>query len=314
MKLFIKNFLLFLLSIIALSYPLDKWISSTYKSRNTDELSVWNDIYEGNIDDQMIINGSSSAWVHIDPMMIEEQTNVSCYNLGLNGHNFPLQYFRYLEFRKYNPKPKIIIQEIEGGSFSIDTLGTFLEQLMPYMLYDEDIRKHTKISKRFNLLDFYLPCFRYYGEIEKIYAPIDTAAIRVKGYKGQNIEWNTDFENDKKKMNGYILQIDSTILTSFENYVRECQRENIKIILVHPPIHIDGQNFVTNYEQGIEWLKAMSKKHNISFYNFSQDTLCYQKKYYYNTRHLNKEGSFFFTKKLIPIIKKEIQGMNLNRK
>lgn len=313
MKLFFKKIILFLFPILLLSYPLDRWVSYKYKSKNIGELSVWNDIYDGNIDADMVINGSSRAWVHFNPFMIEEQTAISsCYNLGFNAHNFPLQYLRYLEYRKYNPKPKIIIQEIEGISLSIDSTATELEQLMPYMLFNETMRQHTKTNGMFNLFDFYVPFLRYYGEIDHVYSAIDTTDIKIKGYKGQDRAWNDDYQNARKTMDGYTSKIDSTVLKSFENFLEDCKRENIKVVFVQPPVHIYGQEFINNYEEAIGWIEDISKRHDINFYNFSNDSLCYQQKYFYNTRHLNKEGSTIFTQKLIPIIKKELEGIDLN--
>lgn len=306
MKLFLIKIILFCIPILVISYPIDIFLSNKLASHNVGEFGVWNDLYDGKINADIIINGSSRAWVHFNPSLIEEKINKSCYNLGIDGQNFWLQYPRYLEYRKYNTKPKFIIQEIEAGSLSSNKSAYNLEQFLPYMLYKEDIRQYTKEYNRFTVLDFYLPCFRYFGEVNTIFSTYNTSEVRIKGYKGQTKEWNNDYQNAKKNMDSYSVKIDSTALSLFENYLEQCKKENIKVILVQPPIHIYGQEFISNYEEGIKWIEEISKRHSIKFYNFSKDSLSYQKKYYYNTRHLNKEGSIIFTEKMIPIIKENL--------
>ena len=50
-----------------------------------------------------------------------------------------------------------------------------------------------------------------------------------------------------------------------------------------------------------ELFKKFSKKYDIPFYDYSTDTLCFHKKYFYNALHLNKTGAEIFTNKLIAL-------------
>ena len=49
--------------------------------------------------------------------------------------------------------------------------------------------------------------------------------------------------------------------------------------------------------------KKLSKEYQIPFYDFSNDSISYHKKYFYNASHLNNFGSQLFTKELIDKLK-----------
>jgi hypothetical protein len=105
MKKFVLKIFIFLLPILLLPYPIDiifsKYLSeSKYYAKG--EVKVWKDIYDGKINSDCVIYGSSRAWRHISPQIIKDSLLVSSYNLGVDGLNFPIQYLRHKELLKYN--------------------------------------------------------------------------------------------------------------------------------------------------------------------------------------------------------------------
>ena len=45
-------------------------------------------------------------------------------------------------------------------------------------------------------------------------------------------------------------------------------------------------------------LKNLAVQNNVQFWNYSNDTLSYDKKYFYNSMHLNTKGAEIFSKTL----------------
>jgi hypothetical protein len=78
------------------------------------------------------------------------------------------------------------------------------------------------------------------------------------------------------------------------------------------PEYIEGQIFTKNRGEVISLYTKYSHKYNIPFYDYSTDAISYQKKYFYNTNHLNKMGAELFTTKLIDTLKQSnvFKGMN----
>ena len=52
--------------------------------------------------------------------------------------------------------------------------------------------------------------------------------------------------------------------------------------------------------------KKLSKKHAIPFWDYSSDSISFNKDYFYNANHLNKTGADLFTAKFAERFKKEI--------
>jgi hypothetical protein len=309
----VKYFLLFITPIIIIAYFVDVFISKNLKNSNRfaeKEYPTWNAIYEGNVNSDLLIFGSSRAWVHIDPTMITDSLGISSYNLGIDGHNFWLQNLRYRELLKHNKKPKFII-------FSLDYLTLMKnkelynsEQFLPFMLWNKDMKDATISYKGFSAIDYEIPLIRYYGNhdaIEKslryFTGHLSNPITRIRGYRGREENWNSDFDNAKASMKSFKIKLDNPSIVLFENFLKECKANNIKLIFVYTPEYIEGQKFVSNREYIMGLYKKYSKQYQIPFYDFSNDSISYHKKYFYNVSHLNKVGSQLFTKKLIDTLK-----------
>lgn len=309
MKRFLKSIVVFLLPLLLLGYLFDSVISTNLKKSNLyaeKEFPVWNAIINGKVDSEIVIYGSSRAWVHIDPTMIGNSLNTSVYNLGIDGHGFRLQNVRHKMLLKYNRKPKLIIHSVDIFTLAKDESYYNYDQFLPYMLYNDAIENATDNYAGFTLFDYKLPLLRYYGKSRAIRTAFEIATKpenntiqRIRGYKGQQRSWNADFDKTKASMKSYKVILDTEIIQLFDNYLKECKANNIRVILVYTPEFIEGQKFVENRKEIIALYTQLSTKYNIPFYDFSNDPLSSDKKYFYNALHLNKTGAELFTKELI---------------
>jgi hypothetical protein len=314
MKKFAVNLMYFLLPIGLSAYFIDSFLSVNLQKSNSfavKEFPVWNAICEGKVNSDIVIYGSSRAWVHINPTMISDSLHVSAYNLGIDGHGFWLQNLRHVLLLKNNAKPKLIIHSIDAGTLSGVSDLYNSDQFLPYMLWNREMKNATIVYNGYELADYEIPLVRYYGK----YAAIKMASKmfvhsqdhfvgRVKGYEGQDIPWNSDFDKVKLKMKSYTEQLDSASVKLFEKYLLQCKADNIQIIFVYTPEYIEGQRFTENREEIMKFYNQLSEKYSIPFYDFSNDEISYNKEYFYNTSHLNKTGSELLTKKIIAILRK----------
>lgn len=309
MKQFIRNIILFILPPILLAYSLDIIISKQLKkdvSYAAGEYSTWNDLYNGKINSEIVIYGSSRAWVHIDPELIEKHFGLRAYNLGIDGHNFWLQYLRHKTLLKYNKKPKYIILSIDIYSLQKREGLYNSQQFLPYMLLNKDIINFTRTYKGFKSLDYYFPLIRFIENKDEIVESIEnsisfpkTKSKRKKGFEGQERLWNNDLQIAKQRMKHYEAKIDSASIILFDNFLFECEEKEIKVILVYTPEYIEGQSFVKNRKEIINIFENFSEKHKIPFLDYSGNEICSKKDYFYNASHLNKTGAELFTNILI---------------
>lgn len=309
MKKFILSLLYFCLPVIILSIPIDYLLSNKLKKLNNFALGenlVWNHIYDGNVNDDIVIYGSSRAWVHIDPLLIESKLGRTAYNLGIDGHNFWLQNLRHQELLKYNQKPDYIIYSVDVFTLAKRKDLYNYDQFLPYMLGNDNIHDFTSSYEGFSYFDYNFPLIRYEGKKNVIRQAFKTSILednaklaRVKGYRGIEKKWNKDFDKAKQKKVNFSVEIDLATVDKFNLFLNECKKNSIQVIFVYTPEYIEGQKFVTNRNEIVTLFEEIAMKHNILFLNYSDNSISKQKKYFYNALHLNKTGAELFTNKLI---------------
>jgi hypothetical protein len=294
-----------------LGYSIDRFISENLKISNSHsqrEYSTWNAIVDGKLDADIFVYGSSRACTHFDPKIIEDSLGQSVFNLGIEGHTFGMQYLRHLLALENNSKPKVIIHSVDIGTLQKGRMYN-PDQFLPYMLWNKTFYDYMSMYDGYSYFDYKIPLIRYYGKLEAIKTAIKMSSHqsnevqRIKGYLGNDNSWNNDFDNAKKSMKKYVSLPDSLTLSLFDNYLAECKKNKIDVILVYSPYYIEGQEFIKNQSEIINIYEMLAQKYDFMFLDFTKDEICFDKKYFYNTSHMNKTGAELFTKKLCNQIK-----------
>lgn len=305
MKNFLTKIVYFIFPFILLVFFLDFVISYNLK-QNTEypgEIEIWNYIYGKEKFCDVAIYGSSRAWVHIDPKIISDSLNLSVYNFGIDGHNFWLQHLRHIEILRNNKKPKKIILSVDV--FSLEKKSELYEsdQFLPFMLWNKNIYDYTNSYIGYDKLDYFIPLLRYAGKgnaLEKSFKSLVNLSPKEKyrhnGFLGMDRVWNSDFENANASDNFYEIKLDAKSIKLFEKFIKECKSLGIDLVLVYTPEYIDGQKFVKNRSEIFNIYNSMSKKYNLTFYDYSNDSICFNKSLFYNASHINMYGAAIFTK------------------
>lgn len=306
-----KKILIFNILLILLLSFITTFINQGLKKSGLDNFfPEWNDIINGKAGADIIIQGSSKAMVQISPKIMEQDLGLSVYNLGINGYNFHMQKMRYELYKKYNKKPKIIIQIVDVFSLQKRKDLFMYQQFYPY--YNEKlVIDAIKTYKGFQKLRYYIPFIKYAGQSNYVKVGIlESLGIshiksnKYKGYEEHSQSWDTSFEKFKKdNPNGINTKLDLETIKLFEEFLKESNASNIEIFLIYPPEYYEAKKYLKDEKKIIEIYKYFSKKYRINFYDFSKDDMCKSKKYFYNSQHLNKTGAELFTKKIVDILK-----------
>lgn len=305
-KLLTFSFLIFFLLVI-----LDVFISFSLRKSTYDELGVWNDLYDGKINSEVIIQGASRAWTHIDPAIMEEYCPQKIYNLGIDGQSVWMQYLRHQVLIEYNKKPDVIIYSLDYYMFD-NRRGLYnLDQFLPFF-WDSKIRSTVSHYKGFHKLDYYLPFFRYNQQLESvIYAakiffnPKHNYKSREKGYASRDIEWTGEFERVKEQYSEIMVPVNKEAVDHFEDFLKECINDDIRIVFIYSPEYIEGQEFVRNRKPVLNIFYRFAKKYDIPFYDYSDDPMCKNRDNFYNASHMNRKGASKFSKKLVLDLQKD---------
>lgn len=313
MKKFLFRLVLFLAPVIIFAGLADWYLSKTLRKSNSytvGEYSTWNSILDGKVNSDIVIYGSSRAWVHINPAILEDSLKTSVYNLGIDGHNFWLQYLRHTLLLQHNTTPKLIIQTLDLQTLMKQETLYNPDQFLPYMLWNKEMREATLSYEGYKFFDYEIPLLRYYGKLDAlkevkrlVQNPNLNPLERIRGYKGIDRKWNNDLKEAQLKYKGITIKTDPQSVVLFEKYIQECQSKKIKMVFVYTPEYIKGMDLILNKKDIIALYTKLSIKYKIPFYDYSNDALSMNQRNFYNSLHLNKSGSEQFTQKLAAKLK-----------
>ena len=304
MKKFIVKIIVYSIPLIFLLIYIEVRISKYFTQSNnfSGEMNVWEDIYNKNANCDIAILGSSTAWVQLNPRIMEETLQAKVYNFGIDGLNFELQYLRFKELLKYNKHPKKII--LVSSPLSLEDHNDLYNfaQFLPYMLWNFNIFKHTKSYNGFNYFDYFIPLARYFGKknlIKKVWheslGSDIVKKIRSNGFLAKELAWNEDLENAKNIKKNIILYFSPRIIDLLNNFFEDCKDLGIKITLIIPPIYYEGQDYIRNLDEYENIYTHLAAKNNLEIYNYLGHDICKEKNLFYNANHLNKKGSIIFS-------------------
>ena len=303
---------LILISLLILSVVSDYFITKTLRKSKDKYYSTWNDLVGGKINSTILIYGSSRARAHVNTKILEDSLQQPVYNLGIDSYNFKMQYCRHQLILQNNNKPAYIIQTLDYATLG-DVEGLYeKEQFLPY--FDNEIITNTiKTYKGFNEYDYHLPLLRYYGCTKQIVSsfniflrPSHNKGNRYKGFYNFNQNWTYEFEKLKLTTKELHQEIKKNVVVLFDKYLADLKKKNIKVIFVYTPEYIEGQKFIANRAEIMKLYTNLALKYNIPFIDYSSDTICLNRKYFYNAEHLNLEGANLFSKKLATDLKRYI--------
>lgn len=310
----IKTFVVLYLLLFSVQFILDYLLSKENSCNN----NTWHKIYSGKLDADIVVLGTSRAEAHYDTQIMHKVTGLKTYNLGISGTHLDILKIRWYSYLKRNSIPKILILDLDIIALqdSKEIYGKF--QYLPFF-YSEEYRSVAKNIDQDYYYEMLIPLYKYRGYEMNIFNQIKShsspllCSNAINGYVEHDIKWiEKDYENFKKilKNEEKVKVLDATIyyksLKVLNDIVADCKKNKIKVYFIWSPTYYESNAYqLLNKKYVDSVLKCISKRNNIDYLNFSNDTLCLDKKYFYNSAHLNKNGATVFSKKIGEIINKK---------
>jgi len=315
MKLFLVKVVIFLIIVSVIAIALEKLIDRGLKHSSSENYKEWNDIIYSRINADLIIQGSSRAWQQISPYVLDSTFNVNSYNLGLDGWQFHMQYYRFLLYLKYNKKPKYIIQNVDHSTFIKIPDLYYYTQFLPY-LDDDIIKKAVSSYNGLNWKDSYIPLYKYHSNYKLVFKSLlnnlpkssSPDNGKYKGFQAQQLHWDSTFSQFKKaNPNGWRIIPNKEAQNNFKSFLDICKSENIQVIFVYTPEYIEIQKLLLNRDSLTNILRGYASKYNIPFLDYSNDSLCLDTINFFNSQHLNMRGVKKFNLKFATDLKRIIK-------
>lgn len=269
------------------------------------EVQQWQQIGDGKITTDIAVMGSSRAFIHINPRILEEELNQRVYNFGLNGSKFGLQYYRFKLYLKHNPRPQTIVWVLDSFSFSKINKLYQPNQYVPFMLFNFPLYGELKPYSTTNVFDFILPLWRYRDysywkdEIAKAQKLKEDGLYRYKGFKSYKRAWTVDLD----KLQAKNAEFDTVAYTQLDELIKRCEKKGIRLVFTMAPEYIVGQEKMLNRQTIVDSYKKKLAGKKQTFIDYSTDSLSYQKKWFYNSTHMNADGAKVFSEKLAKDLK-----------
>lgn len=309
-KFFLKSIFLLIIPLGIISYIIQFKIDTKLAKSNLSNYKDWNNIIESKINADLIIQGSSRAWVHISPYSIDTAFKLNSYNIGIDGFDFIMQYHRFRLYMEHNKKPEYILQIIDPFTLSKRKDLYMPEQFIPY-LHDSIIRKAVMFYDGLRYADLYFPFLKYYHtsqtrELITQSLTNDTSRTyrKYKGFIPMDRNWDSDFRSFKKaNLKGFRTNPDKNSQKFFEEFLKYCRENEIKLILVFPPEYTEAQQLMINRDSVFNLISSYAAEFKFPFIDYSSHPICNDTTLFYNSQHLNIKGVEAFNKVLISDLK-----------
>ena len=261
----------------------------------------WNEVFYDTTHYDLLISGSSRAWVFYNPMILDSALNVNTYNLGLDGHGITTQVARYHAYRTTHPKPKCIVQTIDF--FTLQPSNKFeREQFLPYLMFD-GLFDEIDEEEGFSYIDKYVPFVRYIGYRDVIFEGIGLSNDIVrysdlyKGFATSDACWDPSIPYTTDSL---MFMCEEKPKEVFESFIKELRENNIEVVLAYGPIYRGRMDKEPSEEEKkmYAYFWDCAERYGCHILNYLWDDICASTEYFYNATHVNAKGSKIVSEKL----------------
>ena len=313
MKKYLIKILIFIFIPIPILFFLAYATDEGLKSSRVEYVAEWNDIFQSKINADILVLGSSRAWAHVSPKILDSAFHCNTYNLGLRSSHFLMQYCRFKTLIAHNPTPKKVILCLDIFTFEKEKQLYGYEYFLPYVK-DSLLTKYSKgYEGELGNVEKNFPLYKYNGKFDLMLKGLLSyfhlyhfQQKNYKGYEGQAKKWDGTFDffvkNNQKKL---TQQIDNETVTAFDNFLSYCKNNNIELVLVYTPEYFEAQYYFENRTAILQIYAQFAEKYNYVFLDYSNHELCKKKDLFFNSQHLNKEGSELFSRILVSDLKEK---------
>lgn len=296
--------LVYILSLILFVIVLDYGLGNVYeelyfteKSRKKDRL-----IHSAvGTNEDVLIFGSSRAYYHYNPNIIEDSLGLSCFNVGYGGQNI-YYHLALLKAALLRNKPKIAILDLMTIDFEMTAAQPDKEKLgvlLPFV-HQSNIYKEAVLSRGWSENIKLLSSIYPFNSKAIYLVRNNTSAKRtdIKGFVGLADTWEKPIENKEAES----FEADRNKIEALHEFINLCQKNNISIFLFVSP-HFANYLGKTNYSFIVE---DIYKNYGLEVHNYINSPHYKNPSEFSDPVHLNKIGAEKYSKEVAMIIRKNL--------
>lgn len=260
-----------------------------------------------NAKEQVLILGSSRAAHHYVSSILQNNMQLSTYNLGRDGRNIAYAYTVFSQLLTYH-HPKIVILDMQPEEFvwneTRQSEEATVSALLPYINYpaiDQIISRNNRtdiiLSKIFWTYPYNSIALQIIGNRYNLLAGEETIQgfIPLAGSKRSKGKAALDINHPKRK------PTDTALVNTFKDFLALARNKHVDLHVVISPTSVFSPY------NSISQIKQLTQQSGFRFYNYSTSVKDYS--LFYDETHLNIKGATQFTTSLA----KELQNNTEDR-
>lgn len=302
MRKFIVKCLSFGLLVLSIATALDYMISMGLRRTDCYRYQVFNDIFNENLKYDVLIMGNSRGFSHFNPRIIDSICHVNSYGLGLGGYPINAQIAEYHCYKAHNGIPKLIVQQVDFVTLNMMTDIRHQhdsERFFP-TVYDKFMRKEL-IQLGYGFWELYCPLYRYNG-YQKVIKDglLEFLGIRHyvdrPAYKGFSPEKGVWDGTNVAAMDSISGVMEENAIALFENYLLECKKDGVDVLLVNSPVYSSATRKVKNMNDVNDYYECVAQRFGFKYMNYTENyDLCNDTLNFCVSVHMNPKATDKFS-------------------
>lgn len=256
----------------------------------------------------VLIFGSSRAYNHYRPDILEKKLDESCYNTGSPGQ-FILYHYATLKAVLKRYTPKLIILDLMPMDLATETGAENsyerLSFLHPYYMEHKEMRSVIDLKSKYEKFKLFSSIYPYNSTMVYTVAgylnPPKFQALNKtdKGYQASFEIWKQPSKQVPPNPNP--PPIDTVKANAFKFFIEECKKAGSELVVVCSP-RLDSYM----EEFSLTLAKNIAREKGIKFIDFTNDSFFVKHPEYfaYDPTHLNHDGAGIFTERLVDSVRR----------
>ena len=307
------GFTLFLSAILMFTQGIFAYFVS---HSNTEQTGKINLVMQHQIDTELMIFGSSVAEVGFDTKVLEQDLNLSAYNMAIDGTPISGSEFLTNEFLDYTQNCKTIVIGMAFFSLGDLNLMNAPERYLAHKTNPHVKDNFKKISPSLYNKLYHVPFYSFIVANHTYYKnafigaknSLKNIALDNDPLKGF-VPHYSDYEDTRESLkNLEAISISKTTMETYTAIIEKIKAKGITPVLVITPMYIQGQQSFSNYNEYLTAVESLSEQTHTTFFDFSTHAIVNDENYFYNNGHLNASGALKFTEAVSDSLKIVIHG------
>lgn len=305
MKKFVTKFIIAIVIVYSLAWGLDYIICKGLLKMEDYRFQDYAAMLEGGMDNDVLIMGNSRGKSHFDPAIIDSKCGVESFCIGIGGYPINAQLAKFHIYCSKNCKPKYVIQSCDYMTINLfnDVRHQHQsEQFFP-LIYDKTARQ--EMSKLgYGFLELNCPLYRMFGYQMAIKNGLLEGLglkhyVSMPAYKGHRPEEGSWDGSELEIMEKHAVEMPDKAKQLFEDYLAECRKDSIEVILVNSPMYEGAFEKITNRDEIDDFFKSMATKFDLTYLDYTHDCdISCDTANFCVSVHMNPEATKRFTEEL----------------